>query len=200
MYASLDELKTWLGGVTDGMDDHHLEPVLVAAGRWIDAKCGRRFELETAATKLFYPTWDGRLVVTDLISATTVKLDTAGNRTYSTTLSASDYELLPYADAVGVPSVRYQEVHIWPRSSRAFTPGQLVQIVGNFGYVVNGLPPDEIRLATLILAGRYWKRHETPLGILGVSDLGQFERIGKNDPDVPGLIAPYTRTSTWVMV
>jgi hypothetical protein len=199
-YASLAELKTWIGA-TDSVDDHHLEPILSAAERFINRRTGRRFELETAATKLYYPTHDGRVSVVDLISATSIKTDSAGDRTYATTLTSADYELLPYADDAGRPSVRFQEIRSWPYSSRSFTPGYLVQVVGNFGYVdENDQTPSDIRLATLILAGRFWKRHETPLGILGATDLGQFERISKEDPDVATILAQYSRAMTWVVV
>lgn len=193
MYASLDELKTWIGDVPDGLDDHHLEPIINAAGRWIDYKTGRSFELETAATKLYYPTRDGRVVVTDLITVTSIKTDTRGDRSYATTLATTDYELLPYGEG------RYQEVRIWPNSSKAFDPGLLVQIVGNFGYVVDGGPPDEIRLATLILASRWWKRHEMPTGIVVIPDMGSIERVSRVDHDVTLLLAPFTRTNDWVI-
>lgn len=202
MYASLDEFKTWIGGSGDeGFEDHHLEPILNAAARWIDQHTGRHFTLENEVTKLYYPNAQGVLDVVDLVSVTTLKTDTSGDRTYATTIAAGAYELLPYRDAAGRPSVRYDQIRIWPTSSTTFGPGRLVQIVGDFGYVVDGLPPDEVRLASLILASRWWKRHETPLGVLGVSDLGQFERISKEDPEIDTLLGSYMRTgNAWVLV
>lgn len=199
MYASLDELKTWIGDLPDGMDDHHLEPILLAADRWIDHKTGRHFSLENEATKLYYPTREGKLDVVDLVSITSIKLDTRGDRTYSTTLSASQYELLPYTDEFGKPAARFQELWLWPTTSQAMVPSQLVQIVGDFGYVVNGLPPEEIRLASLMLASRWWKRHEMPTGSVIVPDMGGFERVGRDDPDVNLLLTPYKRTRQWVI-
>jgi hypothetical protein len=203
MYASLAELKTWLELPADdeGAQDHHLEPVLLAADRWIDQACGRHFELEQGVTKLYYPREAGWIDVVDLVTATSIKFDSSGDRTYHTTLSAADYELLPYIDDAGRPAVRFQRIRIWPTSSSSFAYGELVQIVGDFGYVIDGQAPPEIRLASLILASRYWKRHETPLGILGATDLGTFERISKADPDVVALLQPYTRAgSAWVLV
>ena len=204
MYVSLEEFKTWIGATGDA-DDHHLEPVLVAAQRYIDRYCGRSFALETGATKLYYPSSAESLGVVDLISATSVKIDSSGDRTFGTTLAPTSYELLPYSDTNGLPSTRFQEIRLWPTSSTAFQTGRLVQVVGNFGYVVDtaGVPED-IRLAALILSSRYWKRHETPLGVLGTTDLGTFERISKEDPDVAALLDQYSRTSGsgagWVLV
>ena len=203
MYASLEEFKTWLSLPVedDGLNDHHLEPVLLAADRWIDQQCGRHFSLEQDAIKQYYSSAEGYLDVVDLVAVTSIKLDTSGNRTFATTLDADDYELLPYLGSDGRPAERFDQISIWPQSSRSFGYGELVQIVGDFGYVVDGGPPNEIRLASLLLASRWWKRHETPLGILGTTDLGTFERISKTDPDIVMMLQPYSRTgASWVLV
>ena len=104
-------------------------------------------------------------------------------------------------DAQGKPSVRYDQIRIWPTSSTTFGPGRLVQIVGDFGYVVDGLPPDEVRLASLILASRWWKRHEMPMTRLVIPDMGSMEAVSKDDPDVNMLLSQYARTgASWVLV
>lgn len=199
-YVTLAELKAWIG-VDDETDDALVEPTLIATERVIDQACGRHFSLETAATRVAYPNAEGSVDVVDLISITTLKQDTNGTRQYSTTFATSDYELLPYADEAGRPSVRYQQIHIWPTSSLAFTQGRLVQIVGDFGYVdENDNTPYDVQLACKMLAARFWKRHETPLGILGTTDLGQFQRLSAEDPDVAALLLPYKRTASWVLV
>jgi Phage gp6-like head-tail connector protein len=199
-YATLEDFKTWIGH-SDTTDDAHLEPILAAAKRYIDRRCGRHFDRLTAVTQLLYPSDADSLQVTDLISVTSIDVDSHGDRTFSTVLATTDYELLPYVDAMGSPAVRFQEVRLWPTSSKSFTPGYLVRIVGDFGYVDAGdTTPDDIRLANLILAGRYWKRHETPLGILGMTDLGTFERISKEDPDVTAILEQYARGLYWVVV
>lgn len=197
-YATAAQLKAWIG-IEDTVDDTQLQVILDAATRAIDHKCSRSFTLSSAATKYFYPTSEWLLDVPDLVSVTSIKLDTVGDRTYATTLTTNEYELLPYTDDNGIPSVRYQQVRIWPLSSHAFTRGRLVQVVGNFGYVVSGAAPADVQQFCLILAARIWKRHETPLGILGATDLGQFERIGKEDPEAY-LLAPYIRGKDWVAV
>jgi hypothetical protein len=203
MYASLDEFKTWLEYPVedDGLMDHHLEPVLLAAERWIDQHCGRHFGLENEATKLYYPNDTVTLDVVDLISITTLKLDTDSDRTYATTLTVSDYELLPYMDSTGRPSERFQHVRIWPDSTHAFVVGELAQIVGDFGYVEDGQPPSDIRLATLMLASRWWRRHHAPSGTAIVPDMGRFAATSEN-ADVSDLLSTYDRSSasSWVLV
>jgi hypothetical protein len=200
-YATLAELKDWID-VTDAVDDAQLQMSLDSATSVIDSMCGRTFALQTDVVKLYWPRSTDVVEVVDLISATSIKSDSHGDRTYATTLEPTDYELLPYHDASGLPSVRYQEVHIWPTSSKSFSTGRQVQITGDFGYVESGGAPASVKQACLILASRYWKRHETPLGVLGVTDVGQFERLSKEDPDVRALLTVYMRSSAsgWVLV
>lgn len=47
-----------------------------------------------------------------------------------------------------------------------------------------------VRLAALMLASRWAKRGETPVGIAGFDDLGAV-RITRSDPDIDELLAPY---------
>lgn len=193
LYASLLELKQSLQ-INDEDNDVDLERALDAACRKIDGECGRTFSLATAATKLYYPDSVWQLPVLDLVSITTMKKDTYGDRTYATTFASTDYELWPLT---GPP---YQEVRAWPRGSTLFSPGLYVQIVGSFGCVVDGLPPVEVRQAALILASRYYKRGEAPFGVLQSTDLGQYTRLSASDPDVASLLAPWRFSSQWVCV
>lgn len=202
-YVTLAELKTWMagGGDIDTADDVPLQTVLDAATRWIDRQCGRHFTRETGVTKYYWPTWNGRLDVVDLISITTLASDSSGNRTFSTSFTSTDYELLPYVDESGLPATRFQAIRTWPTSSKSFTPGRLVKIVGDFGYVDTGsVVPADVKQACLIVGSRLWKRHEMPTGVTVVPDLGTVERISRTDPDVEALLEPYVRSSSWVLV
>lgn len=198
-YAELADLKAWMSGGTDidTADDTLLQAVLDAVTRWIDRKCGRHFTFEDNVTKYFYPSADGRISVPDLISITTLHADTSGDRSYATALASTDYELLPYMDEAGIPSVRFQEVRVWPTSSHQLASSRLVRIVGDFGYAA---VPGDIKQACLIQATRVWKRREMPTGTVSIPDIGTVERIPRADPDVEALLAPYVRTRSWVVV
>jgi hypothetical protein len=201
--ATLAELKVWLtsNGDLDTADDAGLQATLDATDRQIERWCGRRFTVETAVTKTFYPKSASEVEVTDLISLTSIASDAHGDRTFTTTFAPGEYELLPYLDAMGALATRYQLVRTWPTTSKSFTPGRLVRIIGNFGYVeASGEAPPDVKQAELVQAARLWKRRETPLGVLSNTDLGTFERLSKADPDVQALLAPYSRTTTWVLV
>jgi hypothetical protein len=100
-----------------------------------------------------------------------------------------------------VPSVRYQQVRIWPTASQSFAGGRLVRIVGDFGYVDTGnVTPADIKLACQLLAARLWKRRQMPTGVIAIPDLGTFERMPSSDPDVKTLLKPYVRGNAWVVV
>ena len=194
-YCSLSDLKAYMS-ISDSASDAPLQRTLDAASRWIDQHTGRVFSLDaTDTTRLFYPGRDGMLTVPDLVSIASIKTDTTGNRTYGTTLTTSDYQVMPLD---GPP---YQSIRIWPQSSDSFAYDRQVQIIGKFGYTVGGAAPAEVQQANLILATRLFKRAEAPFGILQTIDLGQFTRISKEDPDVISLLAPYRVTSgAWVAV
>ncbi len=195
LYATLIELRQVLD-IGDAANDVDLERALEAGARWIDAYCGRTFALQTAQTRYYYPKDAERLEVVDLVTVTSLDVDTAGTRTYSTALTAADYELWP----LGGPP--YQEVRIWPlASTRAFSPGKRVRIVGSFGCTVAGGAPVEVRQANLLLAARYYKRvREAPFGVLQNTDLGQYTRLSGTDPDVVALLGDWRLTQSWVAV
>lgn len=193
--ASVAELRQHMG-IDDSYDDDQLDRVLDAAAAWIESPsgCDRTFDIGTSATKVFDPIRQDVVRVPDLQTVTSIKTDSAGNRTYATTLTTSDYDLWPYS---GPP---YSEIRARTWASRGFTPGTLVQVVGTWGYEQDGGVPAPVKLACLLLAARWFKRHEAPFGILSSVDLGQFERLSKEDPDVVTLLAPYKRSAAWVLV
>lgn len=197
-YATADELQAWIG-IDDPNEDTLFDTTLLdAATRTIDRMCGRHFTTETAVTKYYYPVEAGRLDVVDLVSVTSIAIDISQNSTFTRALLTTDYELRPFMDETGKASVRFQEVRIRPLAQTGFSPGYLTRIVGTFGW---SAVPSEVKQACLILAARYWKRHETPVGILNVGgDIGQSQRITSKDPDVNNLLRPYIRASEWVAV
>lgn len=183
-YCTLAELKARLD-ILDDKSDTILEQNIEAASRKIDGWCGRSFYSATA-TRYFTPEqWDV-LDVPDLVSVTTLKTDEDGDRTYETTWTASDYELDP---DTGPP---YTRVYVTPSGYYAFPVGmrRSVQIVGTWGW---STVPHSIREATLILAARYFKRKDSPMGAqIGNTEMGNLT-IPANDADVTKLVSDYRR-------
>jgi hypothetical protein len=186
---SLQEYKA-AAGISDTTNDPQIQRALNAATRVIEFETGRKFELSAAdETRYYYANADGTLDLVDLVTVTSIAVDTVGDRTYATALATTDYELRPLNDG------RYSELRIWPTSSKSFSIGRRVRIIGKFGYVVNGAAPDDVKQACFLLAQRYFLRKDAPFGVLQATDLGQFERLSARDPDVVELLKPYVASS-----
>jgi hypothetical protein len=197
-YVHIEEFKSALG-ITDDVGIDNLDRALDAAAGWVESYCGRRFTIDAAdVTRYFYAdNPDELLLGDDLRTVTSLAIDSNGDLTYDWLLTTTDYELLPLD---GPP---YDRIRIWPASSIWFAERRRIRLVGKFGYVPTALESANLRQAIILLATRYYKRHEAPFGILSATDLGQFERISKEDPDVIALLTPLVRsgtTSTWVLV
>lgn len=184
-YATLQELKTWLG-ISASTDDARLELAIESASRAIDTECSRRFY---ATTQTLYFSTDDPLrcdVNEDLLTVTSIAYDSTGLRAYLV-LSASDYELDPEV-------APYRVVHIAPGSTVSFPTGlrRGVRVIGSWGYNATGSHPQAINRACLLLATRYFKRKDAPFGVLGTPELG-FMRVTSRDPEVRALLQPYRR-------
>ena len=188
---ALTELKAALG-ISDTADDALLEYAIMAAETFAESYTGRAFSIDAAdVQKVYDPVRANVLEVVDLQTVTTIAVDEDNDRTYSRTLATTDYDLRPLT---GPP---YSEVRIWPLSSYAFVPGQLVRITGKFGY---GSVPGAVKQALILLASRYFKRREAPFGVLGVTEIGVYQRLSEMDPDVKALLSAYRAGSAWVVV
>jgi hypothetical protein len=184
-YATLQELKTWLG-ITGSTDDTRLELAIEAASRAIDAECSRKFYASTAT--LYFQTDDPLRcdLNDDLLSVTSIAYDSTGRRDYIA-LAGTDYELDPEASP-------YRTIFIAPASSYFFPINQrrAVRVVGSWGYNTTGSQPQAITRACLLLATRYFKRKDAPFGVVGTPELG-FLRVTARDPEVRALLNPYRR-------
>lgn len=199
-YATKAEFKAWIG-IDDVEDDQSIQSALDAATRAIDRTTGRHFTREVGVTKTYQATIPSELAVVDLISATNITADINGTHTFTRTITTDDYDLYPYVDETGLPSLRFNSIRIRQNRNNGFAPGYLVQVTGNFGYVdTNNTTPADIKQACLIWASRLWKRRETPFGVVSISDIGTGVQIKQTDPDVVALLDPYTLREDWVAV
>lgn len=186
-YATLDQLKAQLDIQTgDTGDDDLLERAIEAASRTIDDLCCRRFYAATATRYYAAESWDV-IEVDDLVSVATLKTDEDQDRVYETAWGPTDFELDPDD---GPP---YTRIYATPTGSYAFPTWQrrAVEVTGSFGYAAS--VPIAIEQACLLMAARYWKRKDAPLGIqVGKPEFGNLSIPGK-DPDVEKLLMPYRR-------
>lgn len=196
-YATLAEVKA-AARITDNIDDSLLEIAIESSSRDIDAYTERVFFSSgaTAVVRVYIPQ-DIYLVETDdIISVTTVKSDTGGDGTFDVTWAATDYQLEPLnglAGGIATPATRIRAIgdYLWPvYEPRNVNSNQAsVQVTGVFGFAS---VPIAIKQATILASLRAYKRYESPTGVLGFSDMGVV-RVGRLDPDVERLVAPYRK-------
>jgi len=194
-YCTLAQLKAALR-ITDTLDNDLLEVAIESASREIDGYTERVF-FSTSATRIYAPQNIYLVKTDDIVSVTSVKTSTDG-LTFDTTLASTDYQLEPLNGIAGGLSTPFTQIravgdYLWP----AYSPQTIfhleasVQVVGVFGW---SAVPTAIKQATIILAMRLFKRLDSPLGIAGFGDMGQM-RVGRQDPDVEALIAPFRKVS-----
>lgn len=195
-YATLADVKAAFR-IEDAVDDDQLELAIESASRQIDGYCERVFYNAGTATRIFLPSDSFLTEIDDLISLTTLKTSADGSG-FNTTWTSGDYQLEPVngiAGGIATPYTRIRAVGsllfpIWePRQPDAYEA--TVQVTGVWGFES---VPVTIRQATIMLAQRQFKRYDAPFGIAGFGDLGAM-RVGRVDPDVEALIAPYRKVS-----
>lgn len=184
-YCTLAELKARLD-IDDSQSDKVLESIITAVSREIDGYCHRRFwKNSVSEDRYFTAEWGNLLRTADIVSVTGVAVDEEEDRTYSTVLTTSDYDLEPYnASLDGFP---YRQLRINPSSSYAFSTA----LKGNKLTGVFGWPavPSVVNEACLLQSSRLFKRKDAPFGVAGFGALGQVVAITTLDPDVKLLLS-----------
>lgn len=185
-YATLAQLKR-MRNIADDQSDELLTLALGAATSAIDKITGRSFGgADASATARTYTTrgrivtdLDGdRLLVDDIATDTGLTVGVGDGVTFT---PVTDYLTGPDNAAVlGRPITSLR------RDRGAWIDSQ-VQVAAVWGWPA---VPDDIALATLLLASRLYLRRNTPEGVATSTDWGPMRLTG-TDPDVQRLIAPY---------
>jgi hypothetical protein len=190
-YATLAEVKAALRiPSADTVDDSLLEYAIEAASRAIDTYTGRQFYSVGTATRIFVADSNNYLVIDDASSITQVATADDLDSNFNTIWAATDYQKEPLNNVMsgmtGWPTTAIRAVDdlLFPINGQE----ALVRITGVWGWAA---VPFAIKKATIIQAAYFFKRDESPLGVLSSPDLG-FIRVGtKVDPAVAMLIDPY---------
>lgn len=194
-YATLNDVKAAFR-IQDDVDDTLLELSIEAASREIDGWCERVFYNAGTATRIYTPTTSFYTEIDDLIQLNTLKTSTTGESFDNTWSDAGDYQLEPLNGISGGltdhPATRIRAVgnKIFPLwDPRNINSNQAtVQVIGVFGWATT---PTAVRQACIILSQRMFKRFDTPLGIT-FDELGAM-RVGRVDPDIQNLLAPFKK-------
>lgn len=189
-YCTLTELKVRLA-INTTASDTALEQMIEAVSRQMDAWTKRRFYAVTE-TRYYTAEHYNYLDVDDVVSVTSVIVDTNSDRTYPHTMGSTTYDLLPdnaALDAEPYTAIRTNDLATlsFPKTAKG------VKIAGLFGYCQTASEYPDLVEACLLQSMRLWRRKDAPFGVAGVSDMGQAFVISKLDPDVQQLISKYRR-------
>jgi hypothetical protein len=191
-YATLAQLKAYLfgPGVVDTTNDTELNDALETASRGIDHFCSRKFNPDTNATaRVFRPRSSCLAVVDDFYetAALIVKVDPAGNGTYSTTLTLNtDFILEPSNGVVdgetGWPYYRIVAVN------SAFLDARVpsLQVTAKWGWAAT---PGPVKQACIYLAEETFKMKGSPFGVANMDQFGPIRM--RDNPKVMSMLAPY---------
>lgn len=191
-YISAGELAEYLRMDPPAEDagDDLMTLTVAATSAWVDSYTHRDFNLADEASARYFDTRDaGMLLVDDIGDATiSVASDSAQDGTWATSWATSDFQVNPLgALAAGEPITGLLAVgsYTFPPVSRR---QGLIRVTARWGWPE---VPDAVKQATLIQASRFYKRHESPTGVLGGSDFGVVRVGTRVDPDVEMMLAPY---------
>lgn len=190
-YASVADLKLRVGA-TVTTNDARLADALTVASRAVDKACGRSFAPDLTATARVYEPCSEIYVDTDDFWTTTdlvVKVDTAADGTYASTIAAAAYDLRPLNGIVdgetGWPYNRICAVNsVWPTSWQRAP----IQVTARWGWAE---VPSGVREGTLILAEEIFKLADSPFGVGGYGQYGVIR--ARENPNCWLRIAPYAR-------
>jgi len=187
-YCTLEEVKAHLGHMTAETDDDILEDIINAVSAEIDKYCDRTFT-SSSATK-YYDGVQDDLLVDDLVSVTSLKLDMDGDHVYETTLSDSDYDLLPYNES---PKwlVKLSE----SSSYGSFAEGKTkaVEITGMWGF---SSVPEPVKQAAIIQSCRIYRLSQSGYGTeIGTPEIGVSTVYQGLSSDARRLLAPFIKVT-----
>lgn len=197
-YATLSDVKASLR-ISDSVDDTLLELAIESASRSIDEFTGRVFYSQGTAVRFYaadtaeFVTIDDLITISELATAGTSANDFSVVWSGYSNGSPTDYQLEPLNNSAAVDGVVQPVTGIRARTNYAFpTLGNiaLVRVTGTWGW---SAVPTAIKQATVIQAARYFKRNDSPLGVLSAPDLGYIRVGSRLDPDVEMMISGYRR-------
>lgn len=181
-------------------DRVELAGACAAASRAIDLATYRQFGVTAAEPRIYTPTWStkrGMWVVEcdDLFAPpTAIAVDTAGDGTFTTTVSVSAALMLPVNNAV--MDRPYERVALRSGASVLGTLGyESVRLTSVWGW---SAVPETIITAAKLQASRFFARRGSPYGVAGSPDQGSEIRLqARADPDVRLSVLPYKR-AVWL--
>ena len=191
-YVTLDELKASLR-IDDTHDDTLLEQAIEAASHTIDDRCDRHFGriipvggVRPPEARYYTPTRLDRVQIDDLAANTALAVSQRANGQWKD-IAFEALRLEP--EDAPTRDRPYRLLRALQARFPASPNGSATVRVtsGEWGWPE---VPKPIRTAALLLASRLFRRHDSPLGVAGIGELGTVY-VTRIDPDIDQLIQPY---------
>lgn len=181
---------------TDPLRTTSWEQAITVASRWVEKHTGRQFhETDTGDTPTpsarYFDNIGDIVHITDCQSVTAIATDTGDDGNYATTLTTTDYQLLPvggWDDLLGqVPYTEIKQLSwgVWPCTVRE----RPVKVTGLWGWTA---VPSDVKHACALVAQDRLRDPETKVG--GLTIAGDGIVLGaRNSSTVLELLLPYVR-------
>lgn len=193
-YVTTQELSAEFG-IDDLVDETELQLSVTSASQWITSYCERDFnDAGSVSARTFHI--EGQVAHVDDFHTDTglvVKTNSGNDTTFETTWVSGTYQLEPLngvsGGLTGWPYTKVRFVQSYVHRSCVGRP--TVEVSAQWGWAA---VPAAVKKATMIQAGRLYKRRHSPEGVLGgFSDFGPVRVGTRLDPDVQALLAPYRK-------
>jgi hypothetical protein len=195
-YASLTDLKVRLG-VTNNEHDDRFRTALLVATDGVNGFCHRQFNLATGATaRKSRPVGHDLCIVDDFVSVSSIATDETNTGSFSTTWSATDYELYPLNGVVdGEPGWPFWRIGATLQQGRRFPCYRraTVQVTAVWGWAAL---PAAVPEATLIVAEEIANLKDAPFGVGGYGDFGVIKV--RDNPFASRMLKKYQRDAVLV--
>jgi hypothetical protein len=190
-YTTLNAVKAALR-ITDSVDDTLIEIAIDSASRAIDGYCQRIFYNAGTATRYFAAGEELLCQIDDLAgTAVTIATDEAAQGDYDIVWTPADYQLEPLngnlaGQAWPFTRIRARLNYLFPVENEL----ALVKVTGVWGWPAI---PKAIEFACILQSQRFFKRFDSPTGVIGFGDMGAI-RVARNlDPDIAQSIDQYRK-------
>lgn len=180
-YATLAQLKSYMGNDIGAAEDDELNDALASASREIEEYCHRQFNDAGSASARSYRPTDRRTVFVDDFHTTTgfmLEVDTDDDGTYDQLWLTNEYELRPRGGIrEGRPGWPFIEIGAvdwltFPDGYRA-----AIKVTARWGWAS---VPSMVKQACLELASSTYALRHARLGVAGSDQFGSVIRVQDN--------------------
>lgn len=171
-YATLDDLKAYLGMQEDTRFEASQTQALASVSGEIELYCNRQFNKTSVATAREFPIfYAGYVNLDDFWNTTDLVIDSGPP--YAGNYGPTDFDLYPLNGVVdGQPGWPYNKIKLLPTGSPiSLVPGKRLRVTAQWGW---SAVPAAIKQACLIMAAATFQSKDAPFGVIGSDQWGSI--------------------------